>query len=212
MKLLKKAWLGLAFSAGVLASGAASATAVCTGCAHIFNPGVTFGMNVGVLDPTTFDNSSFTHTGLGNGLFSDWWVFTVTPAGLGGINAVFLPTAAISGFNITLWSMTANNCAAQTGLSTSGACNTASDFMGGNLTAVPGAVNNGGGTFVVNLPNVPLSGSYAFNITGNSIAAGLTQPNLYSGNVTTTVIPEPGSLALAALGLLAAGVSLRRRT
>ena len=111
--------------------------------------------------------------------------------------------------------MTANTCAAVmnpgTAASVAGACLNAAEFLPANLGPTIGS-NNGGGAFVVNLPNAALAaGSYAFHITGMSIAAGATQPNLYSGNVATTVIPEPGSLALAALGLLAAGATLRRR-
>ena len=210
MKLIKKAWLGLALSVGVLASGVASATPMCQGC--IFNS-TAAGTNLGILNPTSFDTASITRF-LGNEVFSDWWVFTISPAGLAGINAIFLPTDSVSSFNITLQRMTANTCGAVTApgtaLSIAGACLNAAEFGAGNLGPTIGT--NNGGAFTVNLPNAFLSaGSYAFHITGNSFGAGSTTSNLYSGNVTTRLIPEPGSLALAALGLLAAGVAVRRR-
>jgi PEP-CTERM motif len=202
---LKRTALGLAAATALLASGAASAAVICNSCAYV-DPGVPGGdvnqaNNLGTHSPLTGDNSTFTHAGLGNGSFNDWYVFTVSPAGLAGVNAIFIPTFGVSNFNVDLYAVSASTCGVN-GPSTMGGCT--------SVTLAGPAIATSAGGFVVNIPLMPLVGTYAFHISGLSqFAIGVS--NSYSGNVTTRVLPEPGSLALAALGLLAAGTALRRR-
>jgi len=206
MMQLKKLWLGLALMVGVFASGGASATVVCQGCTIASGFPASF---LGNFNPSTSDQASFTHTAIGPGSFSDWWIINIVPAGLGTLNAIFAPSFGVSGFEVDLFSIGSASCAPLSGSPPTSA-------SGCSPFAPPGGapLASDVGGFALNIGLLPLSGFYAFHIIGTSIANGAS--NLYSGNVTTLagppfLVPEPTPLALLGVGLLALGLALRRR-
>ena len=120
MNTLKKVSLAAALAAGLLASGVASAAQTCGGCAYRFvgdagvgTPAVADASYIGSLDPTSGgllssnngDFASFQHGGLGVGTFTDWWIFSVNPAGSGQWDATFNPDIGVSGFTVQVFKM-----------------------------------------------------------------------------------------------------------
>jgi hypothetical protein len=153
---------------------------------------------------TNFDSALFDNSSLGMGAFSNAWVFNITPNGSATVNANFIPgfpdPNSISGFQVGLYgAAAAGGCTANT-FSTHGLCS--------GLSLGPLIVNgtNLGGSS--SIPFTALSaGMYAFVISGTVV--GL--PVLYSGQLTTSPVPEPATLALVGLGLFAVGASLHTR-
>ncbi len=147
------------------------------------------GTNLGAHNPTIGESSSFTHNNMAVGSFSETWYFSINPAGDASLNAIFIPSTAISGFDVKLFN------AAGTSV--------------GSLIAPATPV----GAFAADLAFTSLAaGDYAFIISGTVLSAGIAQ-RVYSGNLTTQpgVVPVPATLALIALGLMGSAVSLRKR-
>ena len=218
MNLFKTSLLGAVLASGLLAGGAASAAVVCNGCSHAA-PGNGLGATyLGTHNPITADNSTFTHAGIGGGgadpitgallpaAFDDWWIFDMSPAGLAAINATFILTGNVQNFTLDLYSLP--TAAATYGCSTTPSACATTPNNGAFLISATTNPN-----FLVNLPSQFLTmGTYAFRVQGQSFAPINTSPNSYSGNLSVSKVPEPGSLALVALGMLAAGSVLRRRS
>jgi hypothetical protein len=194
----------LALLVGAFLCGSASAAVVCNSCDYI--GGTSVATNLGLHDTTQDDNSTFSNATTGqNGDFSNWWVFSIAPAGLASVNAIFLPISNISNFDVELYSLGSETCAANTG-TTGGACTAfgIDALIADGMTAPVFAT-------VIDFTALD-AGFYAFNITGTISGLGPTQPASYTGNLQVNqAVPEPGSLALAGLSLLGMCAVSRRR-
>ena len=199
---MKKFFLGWALA---LAAIGAQAGVVCDSCDYLGSPAVA--TNLGLHNTILEDNSTFSNSTTGtNGNFSNWWVFSIAPAGQASINAIFLPIRNITNFNVALHSLASLTCAANTATQ-GGLC---SAF--GVDTLIADAFTSPAYATVIDFVDLA-AGFYAFNVTGTISGLGPNQPASYTGNlqVNAAAVPEPGALALAGLGLLTLGTVTSRR-
>ena len=201
MKQLSRIAAAAALAAGALIATGASASVICTSCSYtgpIAGPGNLF---VGTMNSTTFDatfmDSGSTFASAGTSVaFSHVYLFGFTPIGSVTSSMNFIPGANFTNFNIQLMNVTSSTC---------GATNTV--CTGVTLGSVIANSTNANASSLIGFQAVP-AGTYAIRVNANWTGAAGT---LYSGQISTVPVTEPGSLALAGLALVGAATVTRRR-
>ena len=205
----------VALTGSLFASQAMAAT-ICANCSY---NGDSF---LGLHNAVTNDGSGFRHDGMAfdslvaaNNNLTDRWFFDLTPIGVGQVNANFIPFAplGISGFTIDLYKVTPGagfSCTAVTNvfagpprIDAPGKCTGTIDTLTlmGSATAGPGDDDTG-------LARVLDAATYMIQVTGElQNVPGTIE---YSGQLRVAKIPEPATLGLVGVALLAAAGSLRR--
>ena len=206
MKQISRLATAAALAVGSLASGQALAADICVNCLYTA-AGTTY---LGVHNPNTFDSSDLTRVNISVAVptfIQDTWIFDIAPAGRAEVNLSFNPiNVAFTGFSIQLFDAAGTVCGNGIGnaIGTTGFCGTT---MVNGLALGSGVAGISGSTlFPVSLA----AGRYAWVVTGTAQVLNPGQQGRYSGQMTVSVIPEPGSLALVGLALIGAAAGLRR--
>jgi PEP-CTERM motif len=193
-----KNWLAGAVAAGALAFGtpAAQAALICQGCEY----GGDAGTYLGTYNPDDFDFGTFQHSDVGQDVgpdtaFEDYWVFDLEPGGSGSMSADYTMLTGIPGFTSELYTDGGSTCAGSSCSSVVLGALLATDVAGADRRweIIEGGL---------------AAGRYIIRVTGMTNAMG-DSTSAYTGQLA--FIPEPGTLALLGLGLIALGLARRRK-
>jgi PEP-CTERM motif len=198
-----KRFLVGAAAAGALALGSFSAQAatICSSCDYNGPPATYLGAH----NALTADLSTFEHvfSGVPNGTaFSDFWVFDITPDALGSASADFTLTTALAGFTGSLYFDAGSGCGGAPG-------SVCASVAVGALIASDSDPSPSRFEVTANLA----PGRYVIIVDGTT-APPPGGTSAYTGQlsfVPSQQVPEPGTLALLALGLIGvAGFGMRK--
>jgi hypothetical protein len=215
MKQLSRLAAAASLAVGAVIAMPASATQICSACEHI--GAQTY---LGAHNAATADGSSFARTNMPNANFTldDIYYFDLAPVGAAfQVTANFTPFFPSLGINPFFFEVYEASFAVGNGLTNCSAVAPGSSLAGscggtaslGALVGTSTAAGSNNDQFAAVLG----AGTYALRIRGSVIAGAPTGNRNYQGSLITTAleIPEPASLGLVGLGLLAGAAAMRRR-